>query len=189
VSRVPALALDPALRAALGLALAGVLFAAALPKLRRPREFARAVAGYELLPERAAPAVAAGLVAAELGLAGALVAALFGHAAGALPALGSAGLFALYAAAMAANLARGRGLADCGCSLGAPRPLSGALVARSAALALAALALALPPGARAWHPLDFATAAAGGLALFLLYAAGDTALANAARRARAAGAA
>lgn len=175
------LALDPALSGAASLALAGILLAALLPKLQRPREFARAVAGYELLPAALVPAAAAGLVAVEIGLAAGLLLASSGLRAGPLPALGSGALFALYAAAIALNLARGRGLADCGCSLGAKRPLSRSLVLRNAVLALVALACALPPETRALQALDAATIGAGGLALFLLHLACDTALANASR--------
>lgn len=182
-----ALALDPALRGAGSLALAAVLLAAALPKLRRPRDFARAVAGYELLPSACVRIAAAGLVAVEIALGAGLLLAAAGLEARPLAAQGSAALFALYAAAIALNLARGRGLADCGCSLGQTRPLSRALVARNALLALAALVCALPPGARALHALDAATIAAGGLALYLLHLACDTALANASREASAPG--
>jgi hypothetical protein len=175
------LARDPAIASALALALAGVWLAAALPKLRRPRDFARAVAGYALLPPNFAPAAAAALLLSELGIAAGLVLGACRIAPLAVAALASAALLALYGAAIAVNLARGRAALDCGCSLGRARPLSRALVVRNAALALLSLVAAAPSLERPLGAVDALTAAAGGLTLLALYLAADTAFANAER--------
>jgi Methylamine utilisation protein MauE len=175
-------ALDPALRGALRGGLGLVLLAAAAPKLRDPARFRAALAGYALLPPRAESPAAAALVAAEVAAGAALLAPGSGPA----PALAAAALFALYAAAIAANLARGRRDVDCGC--GGPasrRPLGEGLVARNAALVLAAAAAALPASLRATVWIDAASGVGGALALALLYAAADAALANAPRLAAA----
>lgn len=84
-------------------------------------------------------------------------------------ALLAAALLALYGAAMAWHLVRGHRL-DCGCG-GAPLPLSWALVLRNAALAMLALAAALPAAPRAIGLADLAVATAAVLLGALLHAA------------------
>ena len=91
--------------------LAWLLGASAWHKLRDRTGFRAAIAGYELLPPPAVPALAAALPALEIGLA----AALLVPAAGAPAALGAGALLAGYAFAMAAALARGRQGIACGC--------------------------------------------------------------------------
>jgi hypothetical protein len=167
--------LDPVLDVALRAGLAALLASAALAKLRDPGGFAAAVAGYRLLPERLAGAAAVGFVAAELALAAGLWLAPLREVAG----LGTAALFALYGAAIAVNLARGRRDIDCGC--GGPlgrQALSEGLVARNALLAAVALASALPVAPRAWTWLDGVTALAALLTAALLYTAADRLLAR-----------
>jgi hypothetical protein len=166
-------ALDPALRAALRCALALLWLASAQHKLRDPARFRDALAGYRLVPAPLVRAVAAGIAALEL----ALGLALLLPAAGAAPALATAALLALYAAAIAANLARGRRAIDCGCGA-RPQPLGEGLLVRNAALAGIALAAALPATGRALTGLDAVTALGGAAALAALYAAIDAALAT-----------
>lgn len=170
------MAIDPAAHAALRLALAALFGWAALHKLRDLAAFRLALADYRLLPQRALAAAAPALLAAELAAAGALLAP-----GPAQPgAWAAAALLTLYAAAIVLNLARGRRHIDCGCAgPRARRPLSGALVARNALLAAAALACALPVSARALVWLDAVSVAGAVAALALLYAALDVALANA----------
>jgi hypothetical protein len=168
--------LDPALHAALRLALAAVLLAAARHKLRDPARFRSALAGYALLPAGAVGAAAAIAAGAELALGAALILPGVGSA----PALGAAALLALYAGAIAANLARGRAAIDCGCGA-RPQPLRWGLVARNALLVCAALAAAPPPGGRALAWPDALTITAGAAVLALLHAAADVALENGAR--------
>jgi hypothetical protein len=148
--------MDPVVSLALRALLALLLGGAALAKLRDPRGFAAAVAGYRLLPAALATPAAAAFVAAELLLAAALWTPLRTEA-----ALGAAALLALYALAIAVNLVRGRRDIDCGC--GGPlgrQALSEGLVLRNLAWAAAALACALPDAPRALAWLDLVTLAA-----------------------------
>jgi hypothetical protein len=166
-------ALDPALGALARLVLAAVLLAAARHKLADRARFRAALAGYGLLPARGVRPAAAILPIAELALALALLAPRLGAA----PPLAVAALLALYGAAIAVNLARGRRALDCGCGA-RPRPLGWGLVARNAALVALALAAALPAQARALGWLDAWTIAAGAATLALLHAAADALLAG-----------
>jgi hypothetical protein len=182
------LALDPAVAAALRAGLALLFAAAALHKARDPRAFRDALAAYRVLPPAAAGAAAAAVVAAELAAAALLVAALPGAGDGAwlrrAGGLLAAALLAVYGAAIAANLARGRRDLDCGCLGPAGRqPLSGWLVARNAALAAAALALLLPVSTRALLWPDALTVAGATLLAALVWTAAHQALANALARA------
>jgi hypothetical protein len=170
--------LDPAIAAALRGALALLFGAAALHKLRGPAAFRAVLADYRVLPARLVPPAARLVPLAEGAAAAALLAAA-GAAVG--PALAVA-LLALYSAAIAVNLARGRRDLDCGCLGPALRqPLSGWLLARNALLASAALACLLPAAPRPFVWLDGVTAAAAAACLALFWSAGHRALANAPR--------
>ena len=169
-------ALDPALHALLRLALAVLFAAAALHKLRDPRGFGDALRGYALLPESWLPAAARAFPAAELLAMVSLLVSGAGFAA--LPALA---LLLLYSGAVAVSLARGRGGLDCGCGgPAARRGIGFDLLARNGLLLLAALACLLPAGGRPLVWVDAVTVTAGAALLSLLYAAAETALANAA---------
>lgn len=131
--------------------LATVFAVAGAAKLGDRAAFAEAVAGYRLLPDRWAAAVARLLPPLELTAAALLAAGVAtGPVAGALGAL-----LVVFVAAVVANLARGRRI-DCGC-FGATveRRLSWWTVARNVALVVAAAvvvsdppaALSLAPGA------------------------------------------
>lgn len=188
------LALDPAVGAALRGGLALLLAAAALHKLRGPAEFRADFEAYGLLPAAAAPFAAALVAPAELAAAVALAApataaagfplaevALGGAARAAGPLL-AAVILAVYGAAMAVALARGRRDLDCGClGPGRRQPLSGWLVARNAALVAVALACLLPRAARPLVALDALTAAAAVTFAAVLWSGAHQALANAAR--------
>jgi hypothetical protein len=170
------MSVDPAVAWILRLCLALLLAGAALAKLRDPGGFARALAGYRMLPAAALAPAARALPALELALAAGLL-VLPGRGA---PA--SAALFALYAAAIAWNLARGRRHIDCGCGgPGGRLPIQPALVARNLALVGAALAAGAAPSGRPLALLDGFTVVAGATALALLWASLDVALANRAR--------
>jgi hypothetical protein len=174
--------LDPAVDLVARASLALLLLDAAWHKARRPTLFRAVLADYRLLPARCVGAAAAALTAGEgvlalaLGVPGLRVAALAGVAA----------LLALYGAAIAANVVRGRRHIACGCGgPGGEAPLGPALVARNAALvALAASAAAAPVGPRPLGAQD-AVAVAGATAAFaLLYAAAHRLLALAPASAR-----
>ena len=156
---------DLIIRAALG-----VLFVvAAWHKLRDPRRFAATLGEYRLLPTRFAPAAAACVVLAELG---AVVALLLWPRGGAAAA---AALLAVYASAIAVNLARGRRHIDCGCAgPAARREISAWMVARNAVVAVAALAAAvLPMEARELVWLDACTIVAATALLAACWSATD----------------
>lgn len=148
------------LRAGLALLFA----AAAVHKLRDRTGFAAALAEYRVLPARLLHPAVWLVPALEAALALALAAP------GPVGPVSAAGLLALYGGAIALNLARGRRWLDCGC-LGPSlrQPISGALVARNALLAAAALACLLPAAARALVWLDFATIAAATACLALVW--------------------
>jgi hypothetical protein len=170
------IALDPAASWAAAAALALVLAQAAWHKARDLGAFAAAVANYELIPASLAPLAATQLLVAEILLAGTLVLPPLRGAA----ALGAFALLALYAGAIAVNLARGRRDIDCGCTGPALRqPLSGWLLARNAALAALALAAALPADPRALGAADALPIAGGAGALFALTLAANQLAANA----------
>jgi hypothetical protein len=167
---------DPAFAWTASCALALVFAQAAWHKLRDLRAFAAAAAAYELLPAALAPLAATQLAVAELVLVGVLL--LPPLRAGA--ALAALALLALYSAAIAINLARGRREIDCGCTGPALRqPLSGWLLARNAALGALALCGALPVSARALGAADALPIAGGALTLFALTLAANQLAANA----------
>lgn len=171
--------LDPAAGLAVRLALAVLFASAALHKVRDWSEYRSAVAGYRLLPAALVVPVAFALAAAECVLAAGLT---MPGTAGRVAAAGAAGLLTVYAAAVGANLARGRRAIDCGCGGPAGRqPLHGGLVARNAVAAAAALAAALPADGRALVWLDALTVAGAAAGFGLLWASLDFALANRAR--------
>lgn len=164
---------------ATGAAVLGLIFLrAAWHKFGAFGEFAGIVADYGVLPERLAALL--GPVAALLAVAEAATVVLL-----ALPATRPAGailaatLLSLYGLAMARNILRGRRAIDCGCG-GAPTLLSGPLLVRNAVLAALALLVALAPAA-ALSPAGVVGAVAGGLLLFVAYAAIDEVLATHAR--------
>ena len=158
-------ALDPLGHAILAAALAVLWGHAAFVKLRDPDRLEGAVADYRLLPAAFARPVSRLLPIAELAIAAGFVLSSTRPVA----AFASASLAVAYAAAIGANLARGRRAIDCGCG-GVPRPLHPWLVGRNLAFAGASLALLAPVGARALGGLNALTAAMALLAAIGLHA-------------------
>ena len=132
--------LDPAIGVLLA-ALYALLFAtAAVQKLRAPTHFAAVLAAYRLLPEGAARLWLLVPMVEVLVAAGLLVSATRAAA-----ACAGAGLLALYAAAIAVNLKRGRHELACGCGgANESRPIAPWMVVRNLLLA-AALPLVMLP--------------------------------------------
>ncbi len=162
--------MDPVIDVTLRTALALLFFVAAGHKLRDLDRFRATLAEYRLLPAGLVPLAAALVVAVEVAAAGALL--VPGARAAGLVA--AAALLVLYGAAIAINLARGRRDIDCGCAGPAVRrPISGALVARNAALAALALAGLVPVHPRALLWVDGLTVAGATAALAAFYAALD----------------
>jgi Methylamine utilisation protein MauE len=167
--------LDPIVPTVAILTVAAVFAASAAMKFVALDEFEGALADYRLAPRvleapltRLLPALeAAGALAILIPAARAAGCALL------------LGLLALFTAAIAINLARGRRAIDCGCFGPALRqPLSDWLLARNALLALVLVAAAAPANQRALTRLDLATAGFSAAALVLLYAAMNYLLAN-----------
>lgn len=173
--------MDPVLDSTLRTALALLFLVAATHKLRDVARFRANLADYRVLPAALAAPAAALVLAAELGVAAAL----------AVPAgretglAGASVLLAVYAAAIAVNLVRGRRHIDCGCAgPAARRPIGGWLVARNAVVALAALAGLAPVVPRPLVWVDALTVVAATAALAALYAAADRMIALAPELAR-----
>jgi len=154
-------AIDPVFAHSAAAVVGAVLLIGAVEKLREPESWRDALDNYRLLPRAALPPFARVLPLLEI-LAGALLLPLATRHAGALLALA---LLAMFTAAIAINLLRGRDRIDCGCG-GAHTPLSTAVVLRNVVLMGLALAASAPLLGRATVWLDFV---ASGLAtLFLL---------------------
>jgi len=171
--------LDPAIELVMRGGLALLLLGAALQKARDFAAFRSAVIGYALAPERLAMAIAVTLAGVEAAIGVALLApASIGLRAPALVA--TALLLALYAAAIAVNLVRGRRDIDCGCAgPNARQPLSEWLLVRNALLVAAALVCLGGAGARPLSWIDALTVAGGVAMLVAAWLAGHRLLANA----------
>lgn len=150
---------DPLVDLLLRSALALVFANAAWHKLRDLHAFRAALAAYRVLPAALVPVAAPGFAAVECALAILLLA----PGARVPGAVGAVALLAVYAAAIAINLWRGRRDIDCGCG-GPGQPIGAWLVVRNAGLAGAALATLTPPATRALLWMDWLTLA-GGLAV------------------------
>lgn len=140
-----------------------VFLLAGAQKLGHRRLLPGVIANYRLLPAALVKPVSAVLPPAELILGALLLSGLMTEAA----APAAMGLLALFAAAMAVNLRRGRNEIDCGCGQSfLKQSLRWSLVARNTVLAVALL----PSLAAAPATLSFVVAgASAGLAFFLLY--------------------
>jgi hypothetical protein len=121
---------------ALQLLLGVVFLVSVVPKLRRPGEFRRIVAGYDVAPRWAA-VVAPAVIAVEGLLA---LAFLSGALVGVALAVALV-LIAVFALATGVNLRRGRRI-DCGCFGGTDEQISGRSLVRLGAMALVVAVLA-----------------------------------------------
>jgi len=173
--------IDPAVDAALRAAFALLFLVAANHKLRDPGRFRTTLAEYRLLPGPVVPLAAMLVIGVEVVVAIALLAP-----ARRAPGPGAAAaVLAVYGAAIAVNLARGRRHIDCGCvGPAVRRPISGWLVARNAALAAAALAAVAPVRPRPLVWVDALTVMGATATLAALYASVDRLLAHAPALAR-----
>ena len=168
--------MDPALTWTLALALAMLSAASAAMKFGDISQFAAAVENYRILPQ--ALVTPASRIIPALEALAALVLLFPATRAGA--ALLMAALLAIFSAAIAINLARGRREIDCGCFGPALRQrLSGWLIARNAMLLAAAAAVAAPAGVRPLGLADFVAIGFGAATLMVLYASMNYLLANA----------
>ena len=175
------MSLDPAIDLSLRCAFFALFASALAHKVLRFETFRLTVAAYvrgTALASGAIVTAGAGLV--MLGEAAAVAACL---APGDRPLSAGvvAGMLLVYAAAMGANLLRGNTLLDCGCNWGSQRqPVGYGLVWRNVALAIVALVLVLPVGARSLQAFDFVTILGSSLLAALIYAGSNLLLARAA---------
>jgi hypothetical protein len=158
--------MDPVITWILRTGIAALMATAAFHKASDLAAFTGTVRDYRLVAERLAGPLALSFVALEVGL----TIALLLPAAGGLAAVGCAFLLAVYSAAIAVNLGRGRRHIDCGC-LGPRhrRPISRGLLVRNAALVAGCLLAALPAGARVLTWVDGVSIVGGLLVLSLLF--------------------
>lgn len=178
------MSIDPAVDAALRLALALLFFTAAGHKLRGGAGFHAAVEGYDLLPRALVASASTMLVLAEIAASILLVGPL---ASAGLPSgvrgagpVAALSLLALYSVVIASGLARGLRGIDCGCAgPAAAAPLGPALLVRNALLALGALACLAPAGVRSLVWVDALTVAGSVAVLAALYASAGHLLAAA----------
>jgi uncharacterized membrane protein YphA (DoxX/SURF4 family) len=170
--------IDPAITWFAALALAAIFAASAIMKLADLDEFRGALENYRIAPSRIAPILTFLIPIAEFaGAAMIIIPATRADAAALLLAL-----IAIFTAAIAINLIRGRLYIDCGCFGPALRQkISWWLVARNAALAILAIVVMTPEFERQLEILDGATIALGAITTITLYAAVNYLLANAPR--------
>jgi len=167
--------IDPTIGYLLAATLALIFGASGFLKLRDPELFAASVANYDLLPRWAEGPFAWTLPIVEIAAA---VGVLF-PSTRALAATALAPLLAVFSAAIAINLARGRADIDCGCFGPAlPQELSGWLVARNLALMIVAAAAAIPASARQIEWLDLVTIVMGTATCAVLYLSANYAIGN-----------
>ena len=160
--------IDPLLVRAISVACALLLLLSAWHKVAARDRFIAALGDYRLLPAALLQPAAVLIPASEAVLG---VAWLAGHEQGAVAML-TAALLALYAAAIAINLWRGRVHISCGCGFGGAsgtdQQLSWWLVARNVLLGAVAVLAALPAASRElgfydWLMVVLALAACGTL--------------------------
>jgi hypothetical protein len=141
-----------------------VFLSAALGKLKDRAAFHGAVHAYRLLPDGLVGPVALFVPLAEIVIGLLLPSGL----APGVAAVAASAMLAVFTGAMALNMLRGRRDIDCGCFHGRPsRRLTWGAIARTAALAVAAVLSGVPasaPGLAAVQGL------AGGAILFILFA-------------------
>lgn len=163
--------IDPLLQHLLGLGYGGLLLTAATHKALAPVDYAATLGEYRLLPASWSRPAAMLLAVAEAALGCAWLSGAGRNGA----ALATTALMLVYAAAIAANLLRGRVHIDCGCGFGRPaagdQPLSWWLVVRNVALAVLALLGVLPGSLREIGAYDWLTLVLAGVGGALLLGA------------------
>jgi len=169
-------AIDPAIRGLCAFALALIFGASGVMKLRDVEIFEGSLANYQLVPTWMEKPLAYLLPMIECAsAAGLLIAPTRAMAASMLLAL-----LAIFTAAIALNLARGRTNIDCGCFGPALRQaLSGWLLVRNLFLMMVAAIAILPATDRTLEPLDVVTMVLGAFTFAILYASANFAIANA----------
>jgi hypothetical protein len=168
------LSIDPVLGLASRFLATLVFGAAALHKVRAPREFATVLRNYRLLPDGLVEATTVLVICVETFAAlGIWWADMRREAAACAMAL-----LVVYSLAILANLSRGRREIDCGCSFGGSgQPLSPALLARNALLVIPCVVAGLPLSGGI-HWLGVVMASFGAVSFVLCYQAWGVMLTN-----------
>lgn len=168
--------IDSTISWTLSLTLALVFGASATIKFVDFSEFRGALENYRIVPDELSLPLAAIVSITELGCAIGLLFPRF-HAVAAMLLIV---LLAIFTAAIAINMMRGRLYIDCGCFGPMLRqPLSKWLLARNGILMLLGALALIPNDARAISVLDVVTITMGASTLVLLYGAANYLLANA----------
>jgi hypothetical protein len=163
-------ALDPGVGLLLVAAFALLFGEAGWTKARTRAEFGAVLANYDLLPGTLVAPMSYAVPALELGVA----IALWFPATRGRAAMAGTVLLLAYAAAILANLARGRRDLDCGCAGPSDRrPIAPWMVARNVLLAAMLATAMLPWTARPLEAVDALTVTAGLAAAVCLYLALD----------------
>lgn len=151
-------------------ALALLLAAASVAKLRDLTRFRGVLEAYAVLPSALVPLLARLLPVLEITLAIGLIWPVSRNGA----AWGAGGLLFIYGAGIALNLARGRRDLDCGCEgFGRRHPIAGWMLVRNASMIGLAVLAGAPATVRAIEPMDLLTIAGGLAALAFVYFAAD----------------
>jgi hypothetical protein len=174
---VMSFALDPAVVLLTQGSLSLLFAVGAIHKLTHRRQFLEALTSYQLTTPRFSVAMARMLPFLELLVATGIWLAVTRV----IASQAAIALFAIYAAAIGINLARGRRHLDCGCTASGRRsPIAGWMLARHAILAAVAVLASAPITSRTLTLIDALTVAGGLCVLTLIYLAADGLLANAA---------
>lgn len=170
--------IDPLLSRTISVAFALLLLLTAWHKVAARDSFTVALGEYRLLPAALLPLAAVLIAALEAGLG---LAWLAGYGPGAV-ALLTAALLAMYAAAIAINLWRGRVHISCGCGFGgaaaADQPLSWWLVARNLLLGAVAVVATVPAASRNLGLYDWLTMTLAVVTAGVLYSGASQLLRN-----------
>ena len=161
--------IDPLFAKLVAIGLGLLLAAAAWHKWASFERFVAVLRDYELLPPSFTRPAAVAVVFTEAALA----IGWFGGFMSSRVAVVTAVMLAIYGAAIAVNLLRGRIHISCGCGFGegsgGDQLLSWTHVLRNAVLAGIALLPLLPLAPRPLHPVDWATLATAAIAGVLLH--------------------
>jgi hypothetical protein len=173
------LILDPLIVKAISIGLGLMFLFAAYHKLADGPAFRVTLLEYQVLPDVLVAPASRIVPLLEILLGGSWLLAYYQQG---LTAVASAVLLAVYAAAIAVNIGRGRVHFDCGCGFGGKSDneqyLSGGLVARNLALIVLALLTLLPAGTRELGAGDYLTLTAALLATSLLFGAANQLMSN-----------
>jgi hypothetical protein len=172
--------LDPVVLKAISIGFGLLFLLAAIHKISALAEFSAILRDYQVLPDSLLKPIATIVPVLEIALGAGWI--LLDQTA--FIAIASSLLLALYTAAIAINLRRGRVHIGCGCGVAGTgetdQPLSAGLVVRTLLLMALALSAAMPVLPREFAAMDYVTLLAAVIAGALLYISGNQLLGNSA---------